>query len=187
MDKSWQSTLPAGKHGSAEITRFTVSEDASSFSAIRGEYVPAGDYTRLSINGKLVMSDTPKEKRDHWDLFSHARGHVLLNGLGLGCCLGVILPSDKVDRVTVIEVNQDVIDLISPHFPKAEIICADAFAWKPPKGVRYGAVWHDIWPDMCLDFLPEMHKLHRKYGRRTDWQGSWSRSHLEYQRRRGGF
>ena len=85
------------------------------------------------------------------------------------------------ERVTVVEVNQDVIDLVGPHYSAlygahhVEIVHGDALTYQPPKKVRYGAVWHDIWANICPDNLPEMHKLHRRYGRRSDWQGSWSR------------
>ena len=77
------------------------------------------------------------------------------------------------------------IKLIAPHYndPRLEIIHADAFEWKPPKGVRYNCVWHDIWDYICTDNLPEMHKLHRKYGRRCDYQESWCRSVCEYEKR----
>ena len=43
---------------------------------------------------------------------------------------------------------------------------------------------HDIWDDICLDNLETMATLHRKYGRRCDWQGSWKRDWLKYQQRR---
>lgn len=66
-----------------------------------------------------------------------------------------------------------------------QIINADAFAYKPPKSKRYGAVWHDIWANICADNLPEMHKLHRKYGRIADWQGSWCRWQCERNRGEG--
>jgi hypothetical protein len=56
---------------------------------------------------------------------------------------------------------------------RVEIIQADAFSWKPPKNIRYGMVWHDIWPNICGDNYPEMKTLHRRYGRKADWQGSW--------------
>jgi hypothetical protein len=45
-------------------------------------------------------------------------------------------------------------------------------------------VWHDIWLDLCTDNLEGMGKLHRKYGRRTDWQGSWEKDRLLSHRRR---
>jgi hypothetical protein len=54
-----------------------------------------------------------------------------------------------------------------------------AFEWKPPKGVRYDAAWHDVWDDICTDNLVGMRKLHRKYGKRCGWQGSWCRGECE--------
>ena len=52
-----------------------------------------------------------------------------------------------------------------------------------PRGMKFTVVWHDIWNHICSDNLPDMHKLHRKYGRRTDWQGSWARHLCERQMR----
>jgi len=56
---------------------------------------------------------------------------------------------------------------------RVEIIHADAFEYKPPKDVKYTCVWHDIWDDICGDNLPEMTKLHRKYGKKAIYQDSW--------------
>ena len=70
------------------------------------------------------------------------------------------------------------------HYP-FEFHQADALEYKPPRGEQYDVVWHDIWPNICTDNLPEMHKLHRKYGRRCNWQGSWCRAEHEYYRERG--
>lgn len=180
----WRCLIGECRRGSVVVERFSVSDDDSRWSSVRRNYVPAGRYTRLLINGKLVMSDTPKEMSDHWDLFRAASGHVLLNGLGLGCCLNVVRHAAEVTGVTVIEKNADVIGLVASRFPGVEIIHGDALTWQPPKGKRYGAVWHDIWSDICEDNLAQMHALHRKYGRRTDWQGSWSRGQIEAARRR---
>lgn len=37
-----------------------------------------------------------------------------------------------------------------------------------------------IWPEIVTTNLPEMTRLHRKYGRRVGWQGSWCREQLQY-------
>jgi hypothetical protein len=78
-----------------------------------------------------------------------------------------------------------VIDLVAPHIadPRLTVICASAYDWQPPKGVRYNAVWHDIWDNLCTDNLVEMARLHRKYARRCDWQGSWGKEILRYRKR----
>jgi len=168
-------TLPEGQKGPWKIERFTT--DFMDFhSALRGRAVPVGEtYTRVTRNGYLVMSDTPAEMRDHSTAVWKAKGSCLLNGLGIGMVLKNILLKPEVTDVTVVEISQDLIDLVSPHYadPRVTFVCADALSYKPPKGKRYGMVWHDIWDDICADNLEDMGKLHRKYGRRTEWQGSW--------------
>lgn len=179
----WRCKLPEDELGSAKIQKFKVSEHASCMESIRGSWIPAGDYTRLRINGQLVMSDTPLEYREHGELFLMAGGDVLINGLGLGCAVSVLLGDKDVSSITVIEINKDVIDLVGPHFPDVEIIHADALTWNAPKGKRWETVWHDIWATKCLDNIEQMKTLHRRYGKRCDWQGSWSREYLEEERR----
>lgn len=126
------------------------------------------------------MSDTRDELRDHMGFCWKARGHVLINGLGLGLAAIMAAQKDEVESVTVVELSDDVRSLVSPHMPdKVTVVSGNAFTWKPPSGVRYGAVWHDIWDGICADNLPEMHKLHRRYGSRADWQGSWCRELCE--------
>lgn len=79
--------------------------------------------------------------------------------------------------------------LVEPHYRKLygekafDVIHADVFEWKPPKGQKRGAVWFDIWSDLCEDNLPQMTKLKRKFGRRSDWKGCWSESFLRSRRR----
>lgn len=144
-------------------------------------YTPAGTYTCLMYKRDVIMSDTPDEIDDHMEAIHHASGHCLINGLGLGVVVNAILQKPDVEMVTVIEKSKDVIGLVAPHYlrkfgnSRLEIINVDAFDYQPPKNVRYGMVWHDIWPTICADNLPEMHKLHRKYGRHAVWQGSWCR------------
>ena len=186
-------TVPDGEAGPWKVETFTVSDGAGrplnpfSFSS-GGRYVPDGTYKKLTCNNCVIMSNTPSEIRDHLDFIFEAKKceRVLINGLGLGVALKAILESDTVKWVDVVEISEDVIKLVGPTYledPRVTILHADAFEYKPPKGVRYGAVWHDIWPSICEENLPEMHKLHRKYGRRADWQGSWCRWQCERSRR----
>jgi len=177
--------VPEGKSGIWEIAKFDVG-GGPDFEALRlalhGRPITPGTYTRLMRGRTLVMSDTPAEMRDHHGFVLAAKGHCLINGLGLGMCLAAALKKEEVTKVTVIEISEDVISLVAPTYTndhRVEIVHASAFDYQPPKGVRYGAVWHDIWDNICADNLPEMHKLHRKYGRRADWQGSWCRDQCE--------
>lgn len=174
--------IPNGQSGAWKIEDFEVPEN--SIHNLRAMFQPGcrtikpGKYKRLTRNGHTIMSNTPAEKRDYLHFVWKATGNVLINGLGLGCVVADVLNKNKAESITIIEISEDVVSLVAPVFkddPRVTIIHADAFEWKPPKGVRYNAVWHDIWDDICTDNLPEMTKLHRKYGRRTDWQGSWSK------------
>ena len=185
--------VPDGESGDWEVSTFNISETEAEFhnisewgSGISRSVVP-GTYKRLCRGGTIVMSNTPAEIRDHLEFHytvNMLQGDVLINGLGLGVALKMILKD--AESVTVIEASEDVIKMYAPTYqedPKVEIIHADAFTWKPPKGKKYKCVWHDIWDNIDYEKnLPEMHKLHRKYGRRSEWQGSWCRGLCEYKR-----
>lgn len=198
--KRYQSTLPEGERGPWKIERYEVTEEGAKFHNLRcafqpgmvGRSIPAGTYTKLTRNGTLVMSDTPAEIRDHYMLYHKAHGHVLINGLGMGVALSMILGKPEVGHVTVVEIDADVIALVGPHFLRKNpnrltIVQGDAFTWQPPKGQRYGAVWHDIWDTVCTDNLSEMAMLHRRYGRRADWQGSWCKEDCRFLRDQRGW
>jgi hypothetical protein len=186
--------VPEGQSGPWKIERFTVSDEdilvhnvRCSFKAGMGNRVmTAGTYTKLTRNGRTIMSDTPAEINDHTYFLHRAKGHVLVNGLGLGWIVEALLRKKEVKTITVVEKSKDVIDLVKQHYydkcPKNKyliIVHADALEYKPQKGQRYDAVWHDIWDNICGDNLEDMKKLHRKYGRKTDWQGSWCRALCE--------
>lgn len=179
---------PDAKSGDWAIETFEVSKQKSSLSRIRAmmhplECVEAGTYKRLVRGRTVVMSNTQMEIRTNGAIIHRGKGHVLLNGLGLGVVIAGLLQSKEVERITIIEKSVDVIALTAPHFKdkRVTVIHADAFDYKPPVGMRYGAVWHDIWDYICGDNLPQMTKLKRKYGSRTDWQGCWG----EYESRSG--
>lgn len=94
----------------------------------------------------------------------------------------------EIIHITVVEKSTDVIKLVGEHYLKdarVTIVHADAFEYTPPKNKQFNAVWHDIWDYICSDNLEEMKKLHRKYGRRTEYQESWCRSQCERQNSRG--
>ena len=62
--------------------------------------------------------------------------------------LAAVLKKPDVTDVTVVEIDQDVIDLVGSTYAgdrRLAIVNADAFTYQPPEGQRYGMVWHDIW------------------------------------------
>ncbi len=194
--------VPEGVSGKWAIERFIVSDDEAKWANLRsaisgggiggGRGISPGTYTKLTYGGSrnVVMSDTPAEMRDHMMPVIKAQGHCLVNGLGLGMVANAMLQKPEVFSVTVIENDPDVIKLVALHYKnkfgdKISIIEADALVYTPPKGERYGAVWHDIWPSICSDNLKTMKVLHKKYGHRAEWQGSWCRAECEIANRGG--
>ncbi len=167
--------LPEMSKGQWKIEKFIV--DRPDFhSLIRGRGVPLGKtFTRLMRGNTIVMSDTPAEQSDLREALWQARGTCLINGLGIGLLLKNILLKDSVIDVTVVEISQDLIDIVSPHYSdsRVQFICCNALEYSPPKGKKYDMVWHDIWDNICGDNLDEMKTLHCKYGKRAKWQGSW--------------
>lgn len=183
--------VPDGTSGNWRIKTVEIGEQKARFNAAMsksGRYMPAGTYKVLMRGATTVMSNTPDEIADHREFYWNAKGHVLVNGLGLGMVIEMVV--NRVEHITVVEASADVITLVAPHYRdkyprQLEIVHADAYEYTPPRGVRYNAVWHDIWDDICADNLEEMARLHRKYGRRADWQGSWGKELCQWYRRRG--
>jgi hypothetical protein len=191
----YQVDVPEGKSGPWSIQRFTVSPKDAEMERLRavfgggGRGVPEGTYTMLSRGGTTVMSDTPDEIRDHREAIRQARGRCLVAGLGIGMVAQAMLNKPEVTHVTIIELSSDVIALTGPwlteKFPgRVTIIQADILSWTPPKGEKWDTAWFDIWDNICTDNLAEMKTLSRRFGRRANWKGSWSRSQCEYHKAR---
>lgn len=200
---AFRCTIPECESANWKVERFTIEDDITSslfnlrllFQGHGHRQVIPGTYTRLIKKGLSgpMMSDTPSELRDHEEFVRRSEGNILLNGLGLGMVLDACLsktskrPMPIVTHATVIEIDPELIDLVGPYYlnkhpDKITIICADALEYQPNRGERFGAVWHDIWPYICADNLDDMKRLHRKYGRRTRYQGSWCRWECERDR-----
>ena len=190
MNENYKVNVPIGEKGIWRIEKFTVTPEDEKLemlrsvfsSSSRGRFTPAGEYTRLMRGGAVVMSDTPDEINDIRVPIRRATGNILINGLGLGVLLNAVLMKSNVCHVTVIELSGDVIELVGTYYKKLygnrlEIINADALKFRS-NGSHYNLVWHDIWDNICEDNLPQMKTLHRKYGRKCDWQGSWCREYL---------
>lgn len=191
--------LAPARSGDWELQTFEVKPSVEQLRyAMDGRPVPLGEYTRLVHHGGggLFMTDTPAELNDARVLFWAAMGHVLITGLGIGmlpralfnpaiirygggCC---------VEKVTIVEKSQDVINLVAPSLAKlpVEIVHADAFEWKPEPGTKFDWAWHDIWPTICSDNLGEVAKLRNHYKRFMVDSGRqlvWCESEMKKQRR----
>lgn len=185
MDLSiYKVKIPAGKKGEAEITHFKVDQrDAARFnmslvfSGHGHRSIAEGEYTRLTVGGQLMMTDTPAEILDHLWFIRKAEGDVLITGLGLGMVANAVAEKPDVTSVTVIEMSQDVIDLVGPTLhEKVTCICADAHEYRFPTGTKFDAVWNDVWPSISLDDAESRAKLNRRFFRicRTGVKGAWA-------------
>lgn len=186
--------LPEGKSGSACIRHRIIDEHAAGMAGIsqmkygRGSCRIGDVHAMLLVGGTLWMSDTHDEQRDHISALGHARGSVLVGGLGLGMVTLAMALKEEVRQVTVLETNPDVIALVEPYLHAAlagmgldpgriRVIQADVLTWKPPKDVLFDAIWMDIWANLCVDDLKAHARLARKFSRKKTaegWFGCWA-------------
>lgn len=132
------------------------------------EGFPTGNYIRLIVDGTLMMSNTPMEKRTSADFVCNAEGDVLICGLGIGLVIMPLLESEKVKSITVVEKYQDVIDCVLPQIKaydkdgKLTVICEDCFDFKTDQ--KFDTIFIDIWAYINEDvYNEEMKPLKRKY------------------------
>lgn len=182
--------LPAIDQDGVVVSKYTLTDRDALMGRLdamrhgRG-LVKAGEtITRLHVDGRLWMSDTPDEKRDHAEAYLQAEkrgGRVIINGLGLGMVVGAVLKLPQVEHVDVVEFDKRIVNAIGPHYAseRCTIHLGDAHDIPWPTGARWTVAWHDIWPTISEENWPSMNRLHRRYGRRTDWQGSWSRPEVK--------
>ena len=88
------------------------------------------------------------EKETNQEFIDKAHGKVLIGGLGIGLILLPILDKEDVEEVTVVEYNQDVIDLIKPQLEpyfknKVKIIKDSVFEYVPTQ--NFNTIYMDIW------------------------------------------
>jgi len=165
------------------VERFTVPDiDPGMIRlAMQGRPIRPGTYTRLlrkpasRVWNTPIMSDTLAEITDLLPFLAVATGRVLINGLGLGVALKAVLAKPEVEHIDVVEISQDLIDLVGPHYAcdRLTIWCADACEIRWPRAARWDVAWHDIWDSISPYNRPEMVRLRRKYRRLARWQGVW--------------
>jgi hypothetical protein len=197
--EQYQVTMPAMENGDWKIDIITLDEEklgiwggVSMEEYLMGRQVLPGTYRRLKFQDEVWMTDTPAEIEDHEGAFKALKRHraksALITGLGLGMVVQAALRTPTMRRVSVVEIDQDVIDLVGDHYMEMAnehgvvltIINADALEYEPPGGVRFDVVWHDIWPKIGPDNLPTMRTLHRRYEKRAKWVGSWAQEECRF-------
>ncbi|MGF7047650.1 hypothetical protein J2T13_002155 [Paenibacillus sp. DS2015] len=124
-------------------------------------------------NDRIWMTITPNEIETMKEAVDQAFGNVLTFGLGLGYYAYMISEKENVESITVVEMNEDVIDLFNkyvlPQFQNAhkiKIIKTDAFeyAQKHMSRGKYDFVFTDLWHDVSdgIDMYLKMKKFEKQ-------------------------
>lgn len=136
-----------------------------------------GTYVVMSDRGgNCIMSDTWMEVGTNREVMQEAHGEVLLGGLGIGLVPYHLQFKEAVDRVTIIEKEPEIIEMISNANilnGKIEVIEADIFDWEPPKGKLYNIIFFDIWSSISSDNWEGMKALTKKFKYKVDRNGNW--------------
>ncbi len=193
--------IPEGKSGKWSIQHQIATEEKAEhkrrMGAIRGSWTwrgfEAGTYCVLTnangFGGEIVMSDTWLERFTNQDILREARGDVLLAGLGIGLIIAGII--DKVDSLTVVEIEPDVIALVEQSLrgwlgdnnSKLVVVSADILTYEPQQ--KFDAIYFDIWESICGDNYEEtktLHKRFRKYRKQGGYMDSWLRDEFRHLR-----
>jgi len=146
--------------------------------AVNGDYeIKVIDgYTNLLKNGEVLMYDTELEYSQHQPLWDDATGDVLIGGLGIGMVNQKLMDNPNVTSVTIIEKNQEVIDLVWPHCPKDNtftLINADITEWTPTQNYDY--IWLDTWCTVLQsrEWNPYNTDLYNRFKSYTPKIGAW--------------
>jgi len=118
---------------------------------------------------------------------------VCSSDLGLGIFILQIQDKPEVTSITVVEREQDVIDLVVPHLPfgpKVTVIQGDIFDKAAiSRARRFDFIYFDIWTNICGDNATEVGQLKRRWRPllRKDssaaWIGAWREEDFLYHRR----
>ena len=82
----------------------------------------------------VVMSDSKYEQELNSEIIEKAHGDVLSLGFGIGFILQPLMKMDKVKTITIIEKEQEVLDLVASQLvlnDKVRVILGDALNWTP--------------------------------------------------------
>lgn len=127
-------------------------------------------YPTVMEDGRIWMSVTPQEINTVRPAVEAARGHVVTFGLGLGYFAYLASLKPEVESVTVVDVNESIIDVFSreilPQFERAsivDIVCEDAFDFVEKKFASYEAdfIYTDLWHDVGDGF--DLYHLMKEY------------------------
>jgi hypothetical protein len=101
------------------------------------------------------MSDSPSEELTQQGVVDKCTGKVLVAGLGLGFVAHELSKKPDIERIDIVELNQDVINLVWRHVrsPKMNLITGDIFEYLGATNEHYDWFYFDILPNYNEDLL----------------------------------
>lgn len=139
--------------------------------------------TLLHINSnKAMMSNHESETKTNQKFLDAAKGDVLIFGLGIGLIIFPLLEDDDITSITIIEIDNGLIDMISPiikerdTYSKVEIVNCDAFEYHNLISKNYDTIYFDIWATIDENSTNEMDQLENLYKKNLNefgWIDSW--------------
>ena len=129
-------------------------------------------YLALSNKGEVWMSITPNEINTMSPYINEAKGNVLVLGLGLGYYPFMISEKEDVRNITIIELDQNIIDIFNskllplfPHKEKIRIVKGDAIQYLKNNKVHYNYVFADLWhnPEDGLPIYLKIKEIEKQY------------------------
>lgn len=129
-----------------------------------------GRYTTLvdKRSNSILMSDTWMEAATNQEVFEKSHGDVLIAGLGIGFLPYYMQKKPEVDTITVVELEQEVIDLVSPILgDKVTVIHDNIFAWPIPDR-KWNIIYFDIWDTISSDNWEGMKRLTKRFKYKVD-------------------
>ena len=171
----WEVTgVPNGESGDFKIQNCTTTTGEGSWlNYVNYKQLTGGPYTVLyqKMYGHWlnIMQDTEAEYSEHDWLMSRLSGDILIGGLGIGMINIPLLASSDITSVTIVEKNQDVIDLVWDNCPKDDrftLIHADINTWTPPEGSSWDVAWFDTWltfDESNSDYITRMNDRYGSY------------------------
>lgn len=149
-----------------------VTSDHKEYSKI-GYFKKPFSYLALCQEKNIWMSLNPNEIETMTPFIKKAHGNVLVMGLGMGYVPFMMLEKSEVKSITIIERDQDIINLFNkllfPYFPsknKITIIKDDAIKYQPKQKFDY--IFADLWhtPEDGIELFV---KLKKKYTHVDCW------------------
>jgi hypothetical protein len=126
------------------------------------------------------MSTHVPERETNVDFLTHARGRVLIAGLGMGLILYPLSRMKGIDSVYVVEKNREVVELVKPYADELDlnlnIIPGDINEYTPPTAHFFNTIYFDIWPTINAKNVIEIHSLKKRfrpYLAPKGWIGAW--------------